>query len=193
VELAAEQWRSLLRSAAERLSKRGLRPIAVQCALRHGLEREVADELGQSPTPEERARAQAVRAEDLVWPLGPPARGSKPKPPAAADAATPAPAALRLAASRVHVVDGEEGLAKMLAIILAGHGLARLGIDAEWVGGSSCGGGSLSVQWLQLGCRGEAWLLDLPTLTATPSCAAALHPRPLWQCLSHMPPHRVAP
>ena len=138
----------------------------------------------------------------MVWPLGPPARGSKPKPPAAADAAAaapaadaaaPAPAALRLAASRVHVVDGEEGLAKMLAIILAGHGLARLGIDAEWVGGSSCGGGSLSVQWLQLGCRGEAWLLDLPTLTATPSCAAALHPRPLRQCLSHMPPHRVAP
>mmetsp|Transcript_27850 Transcript_27850/g.89419 ORF Transcript_27850/g.89419 Transcript_27850/m.89419 type:complete len:250 (+) Transcript_27850:487-1236(+) len=62
----------------------------------------------------------------------------------------------------------------MLAIILAGHGLARLGIDAEWVGGSSCGGGSLSVQWLQLGCRGEAWLLDLPTLTATPSSAAHL-------------------
>lgn len=138
----------------------------------------------------------------MVWPLGPPARGSKPKPPAAADAAAPAPAAddaapapaaLRLAASRVHVVDGEEGLAKMLAIILAGHGLARLGIDAEWVGGSSCGGGSLSVQWLQLGCRGEAWLLDLPTLIATPSCAAAPHPRAFWQCLNHVPPHRAAP
>ena len=81
----------------------------------------------------------------------------------------------------------------MLAIIFAGHGLARLGIDAEWVGGSSCGGGSLSVQWLQLGCRGEAWLLDLPTLIATPSCAAAPHPRAFWQCLNHMPnPPRCA-
>eukprot|EP00962_Isochrysis_galbana_P056524 scaffold28530_cov73-Isochrysis_galbana.AAC.1 len=51
---------------------------------------------------------------------------------------------------------------------------ALLGIDAEWVDGVDGGGGEPVMQWLQLGCRGRAWLVDIPALTATRPAQEAL-------------------
>jgi predicted RNA binding protein with dsRBD fold (UPF0201 family) len=44
---------------------------------------------------------------------------------------------------------------------------ALLGIDTEWVDGATGGGGPPVMQWVQLGCRGEAWLVDVPAMTRT--------------------------